>query len=176
VSPSKGIDKAEVELAWDGVLQGRPAVDLDLIAAVFPADDPAGTPAYLVHFDSRSPDGTITLSRESRTGQGFGWDEVMVFELGRMAPTLARVVIGVAIQQRGDVRTFGQVPGGRFRVREGHAELTRGDFASLPACSAATVGEFRRDAAGRWEFHPELTGFADTDPVAFAALIGRAAG
>ena len=36
------------------------ANDLDIIAATYGADAPYGSPVYLVHFDSRSPDGTIT--------------------------------------------------------------------------------------------------------------------
>ena len=38
-----------------------------------------------MYFDSRSPDGTIYLDRDSRTGQGLGYDEVMTIELSRMA-------------------------------------------------------------------------------------------
>src|SRR3954469_13131304 len=108
-SLNKGIKKVEVALKWDPSPLGAPAVDLDIVAAPYPADAPYGSPAYLVHFDSRSPDGTITLNRDSRTGQGYGFDEVMTLELNRLSDAYARVVVGVAIQQRDGHKTFGQI-------------------------------------------------------------------
>jgi tellurium resistance protein TerD len=73
----KGIRKVEVALKWDPSPAGLPPTDLDIVAATFVSGDAYGTPAYLVHFDSRSPDGTIFLNRDSTDGRGFGWDEVM---------------------------------------------------------------------------------------------------
>ncbi|WP_167538231.1 TerD family protein, partial [Streptomyces caniferus] len=81
---NKGIEKVEVTLKWDPSPLGTPDNDLDIVAATYTADAPHGDPAYLVHFDSRSPDGTITLNRDSRTGQGFGFDEIMTLELDRL--------------------------------------------------------------------------------------------
>jgi tellurium resistance protein TerD len=171
--PSKGIEKVEVGLKWDASPLGQAPVDLDIIAGTFRADDPHGAPAYLVHFDSRSPDGTITLSRESSTGQGFGFDEVMVFELGRLAPEYGRVVFGVVIQQRSEPTTFGDVRGAQYRVAEGYTELLKGDFAAVAGCTAAKVGEFGRNDVGVWSFTPGMVGYEDTGPTAFAALFGR---
>lgn len=94
----KGLAKVEFALRWDPSPAGTPANDLDIVAAVYGAADPHGTPVQLVHFGSRSPDGTITLNRDSHTGQGFGFDEVMTIELHRMAPESSRVVVGVVIQ------------------------------------------------------------------------------
>ncbi|BCK68101.1 hypothetical protein Srufu_020540 [Streptomyces libani subsp. rufus] len=91
---SKGIEKVEVTLKWDPSPLGTPDNDLDIVAATYTADAPHGEPAYLVHFDSRSPDGTITLNRDSRTGQGFGFDEIMTLELDRLAETYTRVIVG----------------------------------------------------------------------------------
>ncbi|MBL1065239.1 TerD family protein [Streptomyces sp. 7-21] len=171
--PSKGISKAEVGLKWDPSPLGEPDHDLDLIAATFRAADPTGKPAYLVHFDSRSPDGTITLNRDSRTGQGFGYDEVMVFELDRLAPEYGRVVIGVTIQQRAGRKTFGDVPGTLVRFAEGYDELARDDFSAVAGCTAATVGEFVRVEAGDWSLRFGLRGYEDADPRVYASLIGR---
>ncbi len=97
---NKGIRKVEIALRWDPSPAGQPPTDLDLVAATYPADDPYGDPAYVVHFDSRSPDGTIYLNRDSKDGKGFGWDEVMTLELDRLDARYARVVVGVVIQQR----------------------------------------------------------------------------
>ena len=69
------------------------------MAGTYRATDPYGAPAYLVHFDSRSPDGTINLNRDSRTGQGLGTDESMTLELERLSSEYARVVVGITIQQ-----------------------------------------------------------------------------
>ncbi|MGP4000787.1 TerD family protein [Streptomyces sp. 8N706] len=170
-SLNKGLGKVEVTLRWDPSPSGAPDNDLDIIAATYPADGPYGEPAYLVHFDSRSPDGTITLNRDSRTGQGFGSDEVMTLEFDRLALTYARVVVGVAIQQREGRRTFGEIANTGVRILEGHQELARDDFAKVSGATAATVAEFVRDASGEWRFRPAVRGF-DVDPDSFAATMG----
>jgi tellurium resistance protein TerD len=170
-SPSKGIEKAEVAVRWDPSAIGAPDHDLDIIAGTYRTEEPHGAPAYVVHFDSRSPDGTITLSRDSRTGQGFGFDEVMTLELGRLAPAYGRVVVGVAIQQGGGRKTFSGIANTRFRVAEGYTELAADDFAAVADATAATVAEFVRGEQGGWTFLKHLHGF-DADPAAFARTMG----
>lgn len=168
---NKGVGKVEVSLKWDPSPIGAPAHDLDLIAGVYDSEDPFGAPVFLVHFGSRSPDGTITLHRDSRTGQGFGYDEAMSVELDRIAATYARVVVGVAIQQGGGRRTFGDIANTGVLVREGHRDLLTDDFADLADATAATVVEFSRDGADGWEYRPIARGF-DADPQEFAAVMG----
>ncbi|WP_418959527.1 TerD family protein [Streptomyces tritici] len=168
---NKGVGKVEVTLKWDPSPMGAPEHDLDIIAGVYGADDPYGAPVYLVHFGSRSPDGTITLNRDSRTGQGFGYDEALTVELERIAPAYGRVVVGVAIQQGGGRRTFGDIAHTGVLVREGHVELLKDDFAALGDATAATVVEFTRDGANGWEYRAIPRGF-DAEPQEFAALMG----
>ncbi|MEU9761997.1 TerD family protein [Streptomyces sp. NPDC047985] len=170
-TPNKDIEKVEVRLKWDPSPHGARDHDLDIIAGTYRTDAPYGSPAYLVHFDSRSPDGTITLNRDSKTGQGFGFDEVMTLELGRLSSAYTRVVVGVAIQQRDGRRTFGDIPNTAVQVREGHSSLSEDDFSSVGDATAATVAEFVRDASGVWEFHDTVRGF-DGDPESFAAAMG----
>ncbi|MEV5996215.1 TerD family protein [Streptomyces sp. NPDC052115] len=170
-SVSKGIKKVEVGLKWDPSPIGEPANDLDIIAATYTADAPYGSPVYLVHFDSRSPDGTISLNRDSRTGQGFGYDEVMTLELDRLAPTLTRVVVGVAIQQHEEEKVFGDITNAAFRIREGHTDLALNNLAGVSGCSASTIAEFTRDASGAWSFREVIHGF-DADPTSFASRMG----
>ncbi|MGV9344881.1 TerD family protein [Streptomyces spiralis] len=170
---SKGIRKVEVALRWDPSPAGAPPTDLDLVAATYEAGDPYGAPAYLVHFDSRSPDGTIYLDRDSRDGQGFGWDEVMTLELDRLAERYARVVVGVVIQQRTAHRTFVNVLNPGLRVREGYTVLADDDFGGVLGATAATVAEFTRDGSGDWAFRPGVHGFED-DPATFTRHMGRA--
>ncbi|MFE5210312.1 TerD family protein [Streptomyces sp. NPDC056600] len=158
----KGIAKVEVSLKWDPSPMGQPAIDLDLVAGVYRHADPHGTPAYVVHFDSRSPDGTITLSRDSRDGKGFGWDEVMTLELDRLAEEFGRVVVGAVIQQSNGERAFSQVPQARYRVAEGYTALAEDDFAAVPGARAATLAEFVREG-GRWRFRPAVRGFDDAE-------------
>ncbi|MFG3348535.1 TerD family protein [Streptomyces sp. NPDC048018] len=169
---NKGVGKVEVALKWDPSPAGAPAHDLDIVAGVYTADAPYGPPDYLVHFDSRSPDGTITLHRDSRTGQGFGYDEAMTLELTRLAPRYARVVVGFAIQQGGGRLTFGQVAGLGVRVREGYTDLLVDDLSSLADATAATAAEFVRDGEEGWTFRPLLHGL-DTDPGDFGAVMGE---
>lgn len=170
---NKGVDKVEVALKWDPSPSGAPAHDLDIVAGVYTADAPYGPPDYLVHFDNRSPDGTITLQRDSRTGQGFGYDEAMTVELTRLASRYTRVVVGVAIQQSGGRITFGQVAGTGVRVRQGYTDLLTDDFASVAGATAATVVEFTRGGAGDWTCRPLPRGF-DTDPRSFGNEMGAA--
>ncbi|MCX5400210.1 TerD family protein [Streptomyces sp. NBC_00102] len=170
-NPNKDIEKVEVRLKWDPSELGEPPNDLDLIAGTYLADAPFGGPDYLVHHDSRSPDGTITLNRDSRTGQGLGFDEVMTLELDRLAERYVRVVVGVAIQQRDGRKTFGAIARTGVQIREGYTELGEDDFSRVASATAAVVAEFTRDGSGVWTFHSTLRGF-DGDPSTFAAEMG----
>ncbi|MFE9708149.1 TerD family protein [Streptomyces sp. NPDC005930] len=170
---SKGMRKVEVALRWDPSPAGAPAADLDLVAGTYAADDPYGAPVYLVHFDSRSPDGTIYLNRDSKDGKGFGFDEIMMLELERLDDRYARVVVGVAIQQRAEDRTFADVSAPGLRIREGYTDLATEDFGGVLGATAATVAEFVRDETGAWEFRAGVHGF-DGDPATFTRVMGAA--
>ncbi|MFF0540282.1 TerD family protein [Streptomyces coelicoflavus] len=170
---SKGVRKVEVALRWDPSPAGQPAADLDLVAGTYTADDPYGAPAYMVHFDSRSPDGTIYLNRDSKDGKGFGFDEVMTLELERLDARYTRVVVGVAIQQRAEDRTFGDVANPGLRIREGYTDLASEDFAGVRSSTAATVAEFVRDETGAWEFRASVHGF-EGEPATFTRVMGAA--
>lgn len=171
-SLNKGIRKAEVTLKWDPSPLGESPHDLDIVAATYKADAPTGEPEYVVHFDSRSPDGTIILTRDSKTGQGFGSDEVMTLEFDRLAATYGRVVVGVVIQQRDGQKSFGDIANPLVRVLEGHTELGKNDFTSVAGATAAVVGDFTKGEAGDWEFREVVRGF-DADPQSFIALMGN---
>ncbi|GAA3485982.1 MULTISPECIES: TerD family protein [Streptomyces] len=168
---NKGIRKAEVTLKWDPSPRGAPAADLDIVAAVYRADDPYDNPVYLVHFGSRSPDGTITLHRDSKTGQGFGTDEQMTIELERLSQEYGRVVLGVAIQQREGRLEFGDIQGTSMRVAEGYTELLSSEFGTVARATSATVAEFVREADGTWDMHETVRGF-DAEPEEFTGLMG----
>ncbi|MGX2994117.1 TerD family protein [Streptomyces sp. JNUCC 64] len=170
---NKGLAKVEVGVRWDPSPSGTTPHDLDVIAATYTKDAPYGAPEYLVHFGSRSPDGTITLNRDSRTGQGFGYDEVMVLELDRLAPRYERVIVGIAIQQPGRELTFGDVVNAAVRIRSGATELAQHDFAEVLDRNATTVAEFTRDGAGTWQYVRFVRGF-DADPATFAERMGQA--
>ncbi|GGS30350.1 TerD-family protein [Streptomyces humidus] len=172
-SGNKGPVKVEVRLKWDPSRFDQPPHHLDIIAATYSADAPYGPPVYVVHYDSRSPDGTINMSRHSRTGQGLGYVEAMTLELDRLAASFARVVVGVVIHQNTGPKTFGDLSNAGVLVVEGYRELLKDDFAQLAGSTAGTVAEFTRDASGTWEFHPMVRGF-DSEPVAFAAEMGAA--
>jgi tellurium resistance protein TerD len=170
-SVSKGLRKAEVRLRWDPSPFGEPPRHLDIIAATYSVDAPYGRPVYVVHYDSRSPDGTINMSRHSRTGQGFGFVEVMSLEFDRLSAAYARVVVGVAIHQDGGPRTFGDISNGGALIVDGYRELLADDFAGVAGSTATTLAEFVRDVSGAWEFREMVRGF-DSDPVVFTAEMG----
>lgn len=169
---NKGPSKVQVALRWDPSPLGEPPHDLDIVAATYTAADPYGEPAYRVHFDHRSPDGTITLNRDSQTGQGFGADEVMTLELERLATSYTRVVVGVAIQQGGVPKTFSDVTNCSFRIADGITELANSGFIGALGAKAATIAEFIRNDSGEWEFHEGIRGF-DADPEEFSAVMGK---
>lgn len=170
-SDNQGVGKVEVRLKWDPSPWDQPPHHLDIIAATYSAEAPYGRPVYVVHFDSRSPDGTINMSRHSQTGQGFGFVEVMVLELNRLASSFARVVVGVAIHQDSGRKTFGGISNAGVLVVEGYKELLENDFAQVAGSTAATVAEFTRDTSAAWKFHQMVRGF-DSDPVVFASEMG----
>ncbi|WP_327359100.1 TerD family protein [Streptomyces sp. NBC_01304] len=173
-SVKKGLGKVEVGLKWDPSSIGAPPHDLDIVAAAYPTGAPYAEPAYVVHFGSRSPDGTITLSRDSRDGKGFGFDEVMVLEFDRIPEAYTRVVVGVVIQQTQleGRKTFAAIRNTGVRIASGYTELATSDFAEVSGDTAATVAEFTREASGVWEFRRVVRGF-DADPASFAAELGR---
>jgi tellurium resistance protein TerD len=170
-SASKGIGRVEARLKWDPSPLGAPDSDLDIIAGTYRKNDLYGAPDYLVYFGSRSPDGTIWLNRDSLTGQGFGFDEVMTLDLERLGEGYGRVVVGAAIQQRAGRMVFGQVANPGFQIAEGYTVLAEGDFAAVAGATAATVAEFVRDESGAWSFHELIRGF-DADPDTFARTMG----
>lgn len=169
---NKGLRKIEVALKWDPSPVGEPAHDLDIVAGTYRAADPYGEPAYLVHFDSRSPDGTINLNRDSRTGQGLGIDESMTLELERLSSEYTRVVVGITIQQGSGRKTFGDVPNTSVRILEGYTELVNSDFAGVSGATSATVAVFVRDDSGEWEIQSAIRGF-DAEPEDFGRLMGK---
>ncbi|TXS53976.1 TerD-family protein [Streptomyces sp. uw30] len=168
---NKGIRKVEISLKWDPSPAGQPPTDLDIVAATYLTSDPYGDPDYVVHFDSRSPDGTIYLNRDSKDGKGFGWDEVMTVELDRLDGRYARVLVGVVIQQRPAERTFVSVVKPALRIREGYTVMAEDDFGGVLGSTAATIAEFVREGSSSWAFHPGIYGFED-DPATFTAVMG----
>ncbi|MET9699471.1 TerD family protein [Streptomyces sp. NPDC006529] len=172
----KSLARVEVALKWDPSAPGSPANDLDIVAAAYAEGDLHGTPEYAVYFDHRAPDGTVTLNRDSRTGQGFGFDEVMTLELDRMSERLRRVVVGVVIQSEDGNKTFGDIGGMALRIREGYVDLVpEGPLAGVAGATAATVAVFSRDAAGAWSLDPAVHGLA-VGPEEYLRIMGGAPG
>lgn len=169
---SKGLGRVEVRLKWDPSPWNQPPRHLDIIAATYSAEAPYGRPVYVVHTESRSPDGTINMNRHSETGQGLGFVEVMTLELDRLASSFARVVVGVAIHQNSGPKSFSDLSNAGVLVVEGYTELLKDDFSQVAGSTAATVAEFTRDASAAWQFHEMVRGF-DSDPVGFTAEMGN---
>ncbi|MFF2011190.1 TerD family protein [Streptomyces sp. NPDC058195] len=171
----KDVRKIEVALKWQPSPAGEPASHLDIVAATYLTAAPYGDPSYIVHWDSRSPDGTIYLNRDSKDGKGLGWDEVMTLELDRLDPRYGRVVVGVVIHQNACRRTFDGVLSRGLRLREGYTVLVEDDFGGVLESTAATVGEFVRDGSGVWTFRPGIRGY-DEEPQTFTRIMGHTPG
>ncbi|MFF4749082.1 TerD family protein [Streptomyces sp. NPDC002514] len=167
----RGPGKVEIRLKWDPSPLGESPRHLDIVAATYSVDDPFGRPAYVVHYDSRSPDGTINMNRHSQTGMGFGFVEVMSLEFDRLSSAYARVVAGVVIHQEPDPRTFGDMSNAGVVIVEGHQELLADDFSGVAVARATTVAEFARNDAGEWEMHEMIRG-SDSEPETFISEMG----
>lgn len=172
-SVTTGLQKIEVRLRWDPSPVGESPRHLDIVAATYSTDDPYGDPAYVVHYDSRSPDGTINMTRHSETGMGFGFVEVMALELDRLAPSYSRVVVGVVIHQDADPRTFSDIENAGVLVVEKYTDLLETDFTPVAGSTAATIVEFRRNDSDAWKLHELIQGF-DCDATDFPAEMGSA--
>jgi tellurium resistance protein TerD len=170
-----GLGKVQVRLRWDPSAYGEPARHLDIVAATYAAGAPYGRPEYVVHTESRSPDGTITMTRHSETGLGLGVVEVMELEFERLSSAYGRVVVGVAIHQNGGPRTFGDLTHAGVLVVEGYRQLFTDDFAGVADATAATIAEFTRGASGGWHLRELIRGF-DSDPTEFMAEMGSVRG
>jgi tellurium resistance protein TerD len=170
-SVGEGLGKVEVRLKWDPSPFGEPPRHLDIVAATYLADDLHGRPVYVVHYDSRSPDGTINMTRHSQTGQGFGYVEVMVLECDRLAAAFGRVVVGVVIHQDGGRRTFGDIHNAGVLVVQRYTELLADDFTQVADSTATTVAEFVRNGSGEWEIHEMIRG-SESDPMPFTLEMG----
>ncbi|KPI06693.1 stress protein [Actinobacteria bacterium OK074] len=167
----KGLGTVEVRLRWDPSPLGEPPRHLDIVGAVYSADAPYGPPVYVVHYESRSPDGTIAMSRHSETGRGLGFDEVMVLEFDRIPAAYTRVVVGVIIHQDGVPRTFADIANLGVAVVANYRELMADDLARVADATTATVAEFTSNGSEGWEFHGALHGLR-IDPADFAAEMG----
>ncbi|WP_329460786.1 TerD family protein [Streptomyces sp. NBC_01497] len=165
------LGKVEVRLKWDPSPLGEPPRHLDIVAATYSMDDPFGKPAYLVHYDSRSPDGTINMSRHSQTGQGFGFVEVMSLEFDRLSGAYARVIVGVVIHQEPVPRTFGDISNAGVVILEGYEELLTDDFSGMAGSTATTLAEFTRNDTGHWKLREMIRG-SDSDPAGFMIEMG----
>lgn len=172
-SVKKGLGKVEVALRWDPSPFGAPDHDLDLVAAAYTTGSGDTEPEYVVHFGSRSPDGTITLNRDSHTGVGLGYDEVITLEFDRLAESFTRVVVAVVIQQNDGRKTFGDIPNTGVRIAEGYTELAKCQLTEAADSTAATLAEFTRDETGAWQVQATVHGF-DADPTSFISSVGRA--
>ncbi|WP_425825946.1 TerD family protein [Streptomyces fractus] len=172
-SVTTGLKKIEVRLRWDPSPVGESPRHLDIVAATYSSDAPEGEPAYVVHYDSRSPDGTINMTRHSETGMGFGFVEVMALELDRLASSYARVVVGVVIHQDADPRTFSDIENAGVVIVEKYTDLLETDFTPVAGSTAATIVEFRRNDAGAWKLHELILGF-DCDATTFPTVMGSA--
>jgi tellurium resistance protein TerD len=170
--PSKGIERVEARLKWDPSPPGASPSDLDLIAATYRGGAEQSDPAYLVHFGSRAPDGTMWLNRDSVNGRGLGFDEVMTLELDRLGAQYRRVVVGVMIQQGFGRLEFGAVANPAYQIVTGWTVLAEGGLIHLGDATAATLAEFTRGESGAWAFHTLLLGY-DADPDAFGHAMGR---
>ncbi|MFI9150544.1 SAV_2336 N-terminal domain-related protein [Streptomyces sp. NPDC053367] len=171
--PTQEDRKVEVALRRGPPPAGQPPTRLVLVAAAYLASDPYGDPAYVVHGGSVPPDGAM-YPHPSGDGPGLGGDEVMTLELDRIDARYARVVLGVLLQQGPPHGSFADVPALSLRIREGDAVLHEYGFAGVPRATAASTGEFVRDASGSWTFRGGVRPVdpGEGDVASFTAVMG----
>lgn len=162
-SLSPTLSRVAVGLGWQPGRAG-PTIDLDAVALLVGADGRCVSTQDVVYYNRRrSPDGSVTLSGDNRTGVGAGDDETLLVDLAALPQTTTRVVVAVSIYEAlARHQDFAQLKAAHVRILDpsSGAELTRFDLGGLGPETAMVFGELYRHK-GAWKFRAVGQGYAD---------------
>ena len=121
-----------VGLGWDPRVSDGQQFDLDASAFLLTASGRVrGDHDFIFYNQLRSQDGSVEHTGDNRTGQGDGDDESIKIDLSRVPADIAKIVVGVTIDEADARRqNFGQVGGAFIRIVDDATgrEITRYDL------------------------------------------------
>lgn len=153
-----------VGLGWDPRVSDGQQFDLDASAFLLTASGRVrGDHDFIFYNQLRSQDGSVEHTGDNRTGQGDGDDESIKIDLSRVPADIAKIVVGVTIDEADARRqNFGQVGGAFIRIVDDVTgrEITRYDLGEDFSTETAVVfGEVYR-YGNEWKFRAVGQGFA----------------
>ncbi len=153
-----------VGLGWDPRVSDGQQFDLDASAFLLTASGRVrGDHDFIFYNQLRSQDGSVEHTGDNRTGQGDGDDESIKIDLSRVPADIAKIVVGVTIDEADARRqNFGQVGGAFIRIVDDATgrEITRYDLGEDFSTETAVVfGEVYRYGT-EWKFRAVGQGFA----------------
>jgi len=153
-----------VGLGWDPRVSDGQQFDLDASAFLLTASGRVrGDHDFIFYNQLRSQDGSVEHTGDNRTGQGDGDDESIKIDLSRVPVDIAKIVVGVTIDEADARRqNFGQVGGAFIRIVDDVTgrEITRYDLGEDFSTETAVVfGEVYR-YGNEWKFRAVGQGFA----------------
>lgn len=153
-----GLSKVKVGIGWDT----NPSVgfdyDLDVTAVSTTEGDKSTLPEIVYYGNTSNPNGSITVSKDNRTGEGDGDDEFLTIDFTRVDPSIKEILIYVFIYNAEVTgQNFGQIDNAFVRVfdNDSDTELGKMDLsfdASLSTC--VRFGKFMQKN-GEWYFSSE---------------------
>lgn len=158
-----GLKAILIGLGWDARTDDGTPFDLDACVFLTGADGKVRHDVDLVFYNNlRSADGSVEHLGDHRTGDGEGDDEVIKVDLTRVAPDVAKIVIGVTIHAaEGRGQSFGMVKSARARVlnAETQAELGRYELTDEAKDETALIFAELYRHEGDWKFRAVGQGF-----------------
>lgn len=160
-----GLKALIVGLGWAPRATDGAQFDLDGSVYAVGADGKVLSDKHFIFYNEpKSPCGSIEHKGDNRDGQGSGDDEKVTINLATLPAEIAKIVIGVTIDDADTRRqSFGQVSDAYIRVlnAEGEVEIARYDLTEDASTNTAMIfGEFYR-AGTDWKFRAVGQGFND---------------
>ena len=153
-----------VGLGWNPRATDGQAFDLDAIAFLVNESGKVRADTDFIFFNNlKSSDGSVEHTRDNRTGEGDGDDEVIKVDLSKVPADVSKVVFCAVIYD-GQARNqnFGQVANAYIRIvnTQGGAEVARYDLSEDSSTETAMIfGELYKNN-GEWKFRAVGQGFA----------------
>jgi tellurium resistance protein TerD len=158
------LKKVGVGLGWDtNSTDSGTEFDLDASVFMLGANEKIPNEKYFVFYNNlNSPDGSIKLTGDNRTGQGDGDDETILVELGKVDAAISQLVFVVTIHEANTRRqNFGQVRNAFIRLYDLDTNKEVAKFELDEDFSCETALEFGRlyKKDGEWRFQAVGQGY-----------------
>ena len=157
------LNQVLIGLGWDARATDGADFDLDASAFLLAANDKVrGETDFIFYNQTRSPEGSVEHTGDTRTGEGDGDDEAVKINLAKVPADVQKIAITVTIhdaESRG--QNFGQVQNAFIRVvnDQTNVEIVRFDLNEDYSTETAMIfGELYRHN-GEWKFRAVGQGY-----------------